>query len=362
MRTPTSPGRPMPTRMRWCPAAMALVVGVAIGTTAFAGVAFGAPTWTTPASITHDTNTNTNNVSCISATFCAVVGGQGAQTYTSGTWSIPAADGGLATGEVSCTTSTFCMAVDSGGNALTYSGGTNWTPANIDSHALISVSCPIPSTTFCVAVDGAGNALTYGSGTWTTTNIDGTTKLTGVSCPTTTFCVAVDSVGNALTYSSGTWTTKKIDTLSGGLSYVSCPTTGFCAATGSLYTLTDNDGAWTTPDLVFTNTPSSVSCATASFCVAIGAFNYSIFDGVSWSLETKADSGVMTSVSCAPTITFCMAVDESGDFVIYGSSTGPPPMVPETPAAILLPVLALGVVGTSTLWVRRRRRNKSPAM
>jgi serine/threonine protein kinase len=61
---------------------------------------------------------------------------------------------------------------------------------------------------------------------------------------------------------------------------------------------------------------NSISCPTASFCVAVDDLgNALIYDGTRWTPTDSIDSG-LTSVSC-PTTTFCAAVDVADSVTLY---------------------------------------------
>jgi hypothetical protein len=100
---------------------------------------------------------------------------------------------------VSCPSASFCALVDGNGNATTYDGSAWSAPTQIDSSILTSVSCA--SASFCVAVDENGGALTFNGSSWSgPVTISSGDRLTSVSCPSASFCAAVDDGGNALIY------------------------------------------------------------------------------------------------------------------------------------------------------------------
>jgi hypothetical protein len=182
------------------------------------------------------------------------------------------------------------VAVDAGGNAFTSEDGTSWSPADIDSNELTSVSCATAS--FCVAVDDDGQASTWNGSGWSSdSDIDNTESFDSVSCTTTPtpFCTAVDNSGHALTY---------------------------------------NGVSWSAPYDFDTNAGLSVSCVTTTSCMAVDdggdalAWDGAGNSGADWS-STGIDTESLDSVSC-PSAGFCVVVDQDGNALVYN---GPAPAV-----------------------------------
>jgi hypothetical protein len=231
---------------------------------------------------------------------------------------------------VACPAAGSCVAVggydDQQGIAQamieTLANGT-WTPAEAplpgpppgpgDFAALLSVSCPAPSS--CVAVgyygqEGRFSALieTLSGGTWTPATAplpagqaDLGAELSGISCPAPGTCVAVGNYSvpgfrqHALaeTLSGSTWTAATVPAPAGitdaELSAVSCPAPGACAAAGEtgrsaggphalLATL--SGGTWTPVSAPLPagasarreSRLSGVSCPATGTCVATGFY------------------------------------------------------------------------------------------
>lgn len=232
---------------------------------------------------------------------------------------------------VSCVSQTFCAVV-----GVIYN--------------TVSTIPPIPLGTF--AASWNGSTLTPVSSPSPTGPDD---ALNGVSCVKTNFCMAVGSelTGTATlieAFNGSTWTVMPSPTPKGGgtLSSVSCAATNFCMATGS--GTKDNpfmeyyDGYnWTiisSPTLTDGGTLSSISCPEISSCVAVGELNTGYdsvatlvedFNGIKWSIVPSPNpiyGGDLTSVSC-PSLSFCMATG-TGDVVYSLGETGyaPTPVVP----------------------------------
>jgi hypothetical protein len=111
--------------------------------------------------------------------------------------------------------------------------------------------------------------------------------LQDVSCPSISLCVAVDSAGNALTSTD--------------------PTAG--------------PAAWTPNDVAGTNGLSAVACPTTSLCVVAGGSEISVSRAPAAGVQAWATSPIryaLTRISCS-TVSFCAAVDQSGDVVISTS-------------------------------------------
>jgi hypothetical protein len=215
-----------------------------------------------------------------------------------------------------------------------------------------------------VAVDGAGNALVStdparGAGTWRTTNIDGTTNLSGVSCPSRSLCVAVGGRDVAVSTdpTSGVWNVllgadrtvgpecgkyAPGEGCSASLTGISCASASFCAATdswGQVISSTNPNGglnAWSRggraegPDL------SDLSCRTESACFGVCSVGFGLLgqdcpgsaygagDVVAWrpgssSISSTIASRPLAAIWCQARSS-CFASDSSGRMV---ASTSP---------------------------------------
>ena len=314
--------------------------------------------WTSSGQI--DASVGITGVSCTSPSFCVAVDNQGnALHYNGSSWAIHNIDtngGGLTA--VSCTTNPtlLCVAVDNGSglnhsSALKSTDGDSWpSPAPVgDNHPLTAVSCS--STTFCDATDNTGAVFHYNSvfsgGTYWHATASSVASSTGVSCPTISFCVVLDNTGAALRYSGGSWSAT-LGSKGRGISATSCPSVSFCVAVdngGNILISVDN---WVTSrtrgvdaNAVMNNgfpvIPSltSVSCPTVSFCAAVDNSGQVLtYNGSTWSAPTivgtvAGSSPVtlvpLTSVSCASP-SFCVAVDgdqtdPTSNIITYNGST-----------------------------------------
>jgi hypothetical protein len=230
------------------------------------------------------------------------------------------------------------MAVDDASPANTFVyDGSGWRSAGaIDSGNVVeAVSCA--SSSFCVAVDDNGGALTFNGSSWSgSVAIDGANQLYTVSCPSSSFCAAGDNASNVVTDNGGNRSVSKISGADGvGLvRSVSCPTPSFCAA--ALDTQNGNDaffyggGTWSDGGVDDSNSyeVASIACpysvSGARLCLAVdGGGNYTYYNGQTWSAPIQIDSAALTSVSCSDP-SFCVAVDDSGNALVNGSTSPPP--------------------------------------
>jgi hypothetical protein len=314
----------------------------------------------------------TTSVSCTvsGGQFCAAVDNAGdlvTMTTPLNNWSQPENIDETFYGRldgVSCPTTSFCAAVDDDGNVVTSidpgGGASKWvSPVDIDgSVPLTGVSCP--SSGFCAAVDVYGQLLTStaptgGASKWSAADIDGTNRLTNVSCASspTLMCAAVDAAGNVLASSdpaggAGAWSVQKTATGGEGgynnfvLGSISCPTAGFCAAVGTdgqALTSTDPTGGaadWKQAEIEDPQeVPEggdqliAVSCTSSTFCAIAdwqgyvvtstdpGSGSWSRVNQIDMNQGTYGGEAIFTSISCAST-TLCASVDVLGN--AYSSS------------------------------------------
>jgi Zn-dependent metalloprotease len=184
-----------------------------------------------------------NAISCPTTSFCvASEEGEGFIRYSTkpsgATWTSLSIGTGAMKG-VSCLSASFCAVVDGTGNihvAVTEKGvkeAPGWKATNIDgTTALKGVACS--STTSCLAVDGSGEVLNLtiaagGEASVSKQKLEGASELTSVTC-TGLICVAIDQGGYAYTSTNGGTSWKKSHGLGGGVRSVSCISATLCAA------------------------------------------------------------------------------------------------------------------------------------
>jgi protein kinase-like protein len=324
------PPRARRSRLRLGAIAVAAVVvvglAVGLGVSRLGGHHTAAASWSGGQRI--DTADGLTSVSCASAGFCAAAdSGGNALTYSGGKWSAPHRLGSDGLSWVSCPTAGFCVATSKGSVLYTYSGGT-WSPPtelfgdNGKPAHLTSVSCT--AATFCMAT-GNMHAYRYSGGTWARgVLVESSNILTSVSCASPQFCAVVDSAGNAYTYSGSSWSPpRRLATT--GMSGVSCPTAGFCMAAGTATPYAYSGGRWSPsgPLITADGGPvhlTSVSCATASSCTATGNADGYAYSGGSWARGVVVHhSNKLTSVSC-PSAGFCVAADSGGNVYTYSAT------------------------------------------
>jgi hypothetical protein len=289
------------------------------------------------------------SVSCGSSSFCAVGdSGGSAVSYSGGSWGPRTAPPGQAFGlnAVSCTSSVFCLAGSSVTTTpRTLNGGATWVSGNTQGvnfpGAIRSVSCAPGSdatTGFCVVVDSSRAAfpssdsgVTFLPGNRPDGVISGASTLNSVSCTSSTSCVVVDAAGKAFYYRGGVlggadWTAANAD-LGRSLKSVSC-------------------------------VPGSPSNQT--FCAAVDSGGYVVETadgGVSWStpalITGSTGTAPLNAVSCV-TASFCVAVDNGGNAyrgapLPAPTNSGTPPTVSNLPAQVGQP-LPLSCADAGVAW------------
>ena len=304
-----------------------LLAGVAL-IVSMSGVAAAATTWTIQASPNVTVpNGEIQAVSCRTVSACTAVGyyldpaGRYvplAQTWNGSSWTqqtVPSPAGAQVPGlnGVSCVSASFCAAVggsdesaesESTGFAELWNGS-SWSLQSLPSPAggtdvvLKAVSCA--SASFCEAVGSytafdtiLSLAEEWNGSAWTvqsTPNQSGTpTQLDGVSCVSATFCLAMDFYGAMAEVWNGTsWAAQSVPYPSGmanpGMYSVSCQSAMSCEAVG-LYDNQDASDAETPFAALWNGTSwqdqsvpnpgalgqilDAVSCASAAFCEAVG--------------------------------------------------------------------------------------------
>jgi hypothetical protein len=291
-------------------------------------------------------NAGVSSVSCVSVTFCEIVGSGGGDIWNGTLWSpqtIPGPSGAGYAG-VSCSSAAFCQAVgqynDSSGNTLsvsatwngTWSAGTTRNPASSAFTTLDGVSCAVAAA--CEAVGdyqpGTSNLIALAesrtAGTWRIQRgaappSAAPNSLSAVSCDSPVFCVAVgshlDSLGLATVALAEAWNGRvwKIQAAASpaiasnglrmSLSGVSCVSPVFCEAVGSS-SLGAGGGAeaWNGTRWTLQSVPggplTSVSCTAARFCLAAGGDGHvDKWNGRSWSAQANTTGFTsLSSVAC----------------------------------------------------------------
>jgi Zn-dependent metalloprotease len=230
-------------------------------------------------------------VSCPSSALCALADGSvegdiGGNVYYAtslgGTWTeaFTPAYGVVA---LSCPTTSFCVDGQEGGGFIRYStkpASTEWFSLSIGTGAMNAVDCL--SSAFCAVVDSAGyvhvantEAKVKEASGWSATDIEGSTALTGIVCTTTSSCLAIDDTGNVIDLtinSSGEATASKED-IDGTNKLTAITCTGLtCVAVDSqgnvlVSSIGGAAGTWKN-EHAFGTDLTSVSCSTGALCVA----------------------------------------------------------------------------------------------
>ena len=201
------------------------------------------------------------DVSCPSASFCAVAGGKNGKVFTStdptsGSWQVSELAGSPNLRGISCGTPSLCVAIGGEGRIFASTdpagGASSWAEAGTPGGpvGLQGVSCA--STLFCAAGNLSGDVLTStdpSAGGWSEANAGTSMRITGLSCPNGSRCVAVDDNGDVLTSTdpsggAGSWHLEKLipfarqpgegeQAPANGLFAASCASTSLCALVGS---------------------------------------------------------------------------------------------------------------------------------
>ncbi len=256
---------------------------------------------------------------------------------------------------ISCPTSSFCAAALNNGQATTYNGSTWTSPQFVANSSLGSVSCV--SSTFCIAVGFGGGAFEYNGSIWENATsspalpwsnpVDSSGALVSVSCTSTTFCIAVDNLGNFLVYLGGSTWSAPAGSGASSLTEISCIAANNCVAigTGNTYTFT---GSWSGPTSHSPVTQfDSISCTSSSFCVAVDNLgNYVTYNGSTWSSPSPTgDSSGINPVSCV-SATFCAAGDQAGHTLVYNGTT----WSLSSPIASTVQIYAMGCASSVFCW------------
>jgi hypothetical protein len=191
-----------------------------------------------------------NSVSCSSPSSCVAVDNAGRAIASTDpaaeAWLTPETidTGGHSLKSVGCVSTPICVAVDTAGRVLTSSAPSEgaWSePRQLDANPgaleLTSVACAPAPANVCAAVDGGGEAFVSASpgphSTWSTTQLESTPQLTGVSCQAAGLCVLVGGgdayVSDTFASLAPSWSSTDIDSPL-ALSGISCTPEGLCAA------------------------------------------------------------------------------------------------------------------------------------
>ena len=225
---------------------------------------------------------------------------------------------------VSCAGARFCVALDRRSDAYVYDGR-GWTgptplagpgaPVGADAP---SVSCT--SATFCMAAPAGGpDAVQWNGTSWSSPVAVSNHGIQGISCAGPSFCAAVDGEGYSFVFDGRQWSGTAGDW--GGIAALSCVGPGFCVSVSGGISVFDG-ARWTAPDqLGTTSLFSGVSCASATFCMAVDTSGQALLYDGSWSAPRQVEpppstaslsAAAPTGVSCGAVGT-CVFVDSAGN-------------------------------------------------
>lgn len=324
--------------------------------------------WSAPAFI--DPGVELTGISCASSTWCVAIDVDGrAIVLSDGSWGLPASIDGQPLTSISCSSVSVCDAVDVSGSIVEWRDG--WSaPESVSNTTLTGVSCSGPS--YCVAVDDTGSAYIESLGVWSgpdqTTSpgltgvsclsdtscfaasvdgnvvalIDGTwapvtmvgsqvDQVTAISCLDGPFCIAVDASGLASVLLGSSWTSMIVDPSAAYVTGISCGGPDDCLATfadGDVETWSGSK--WSDPTATGASSLDAISCVKA-FCMAVGDGGQAAeLNGAHWTKTVTTDSSKsLVAISCVSS-TFCMAVDNSGDVVLWTGTWKPPKSVAQS--------------------------------
>lgn len=220
-------------------------------------------------------------------------------------------------GQVSCGSATVCMAV-SGWNDLAYVWrGQAWSRGRLLPEATYwTVSCATAEYCLVGGYDDEQSedvpTLVWDGHSWSGASFDPTPDV--VQCPAASDCWAINQ-GQPWHWDGTIWTNRPpvLETDA----KMSCPTTTFCVAVDQYGNLAyDQDGTWSTGELVAPMT--ALSCASATSCIGMLADRPGFdatYDGQSWTIARalpKGYGGTVTDISCVGQGT-CMVVDSAGN-------------------------------------------------
>ncbi len=330
-----------------CVSAVLLVAGLVVGAGA--------------ASAARLSNAVFHGVSCVSSTWCVMVGdefGSGStseaiiETWDDHVWTTRVRQAESSYKAISCVSTTHCVAVGylrTGGMyepVADVLDGTTWTfsvlpHVSADGTILYGISCT--SATRCVA---AGQDFFTGGFHATVEVLNGSTwkenllanggEFGSASCASSTNCVASGDVGTAGlldSWNGSTWTRATGPGLSNTFwAGSSCPSTSFCFVAGyrsatTPMALVGRGSTWTAVAVALPSGATSgllngVSCRSASFCMTVGQTDKSGATGLSETWDGHAltrhaapdpsgESGtIFEAVSCTST-TNCVAAGEA---------------------------------------------------
>lgn len=281
-------------------------------------------------------------VSCVSPTFCMAIAGDPnpsgdstvVQLWNGSSWSaqtLPTDSIGDPWG-VSCVSTSFCMVV--GDEIADIWNGTGWSaappamPSGASHDYLTSVSCPAVND--CVAtgeLDPPGTlAEVWNGSTWTVVPTPngsaGMTMIFGVSCAGADFCVAVGQNSGSqspftMQWDGTAWTEMSAAPFAGDggiLGSVWCSSVSWCMAVGANYGTSGNTPTplidqWNGTSWYMESTPAApagydsglntIDCVAMSSCLAVGGYQPASGQPMS-PLVMQDQGGLWTRVS-APT-------------------------------------------------------------
>lgn len=288
-------------------------------------------------------------VSCLAASFCAVVDASGnvhvavteKGVKEAGGWKVTNVDGATPLRSIACTSTTSCLAVDGGTEVLklTIAAGGE---ASVSKAALTgagelnAITC---TGATCVAGDGQGALFTsYDSGSSWGKRYGAGDELTSVSCVSEWLCGAVNDAGDVVTFNpqeAAPHRTQMIDS-GNGLNAASCvPGTTSCVVTdseGNAFYSTNasatGSSAWTSWSGPAGQSPSqAVACPTTTLCViadgkeaAGGNLYYATSFGGAFTSAFSPAAGV-DAISC-PSASLCVAGHDGNGNFAYSNSPG----------------------------------------
>lgn len=214
---------------------------------------------------------------------------------------------------VSCTSATFCMTIAP--TQWSVWNGHTWTaPASLSFNNGAVLACTGPR--FCMATTVYGAVYAWNGSRWTTAvQLGSSTALRSISCPTSRFCAVIGQLGDAWQYNGTSWTKGTVvDAVSdptNGPTTISCADPRFCIVGDGMSQVTQLVGSrWTVPRVIDPTGQGvlSVSCPTSTFCLAVTQTGQAVvWNGIRWMSPVTLTDQALVSASC-PEAGFCIAV------------------------------------------------------
>jgi hypothetical protein len=265
------------------------------------------------------------DVSCISADNCVVVGDDGFITRWNGMELVDETSGvSSRISEVVCINANDCVAIAD--TSILRWDGTSWSTQYTYMYWLWGVTCL--TSNFCVAVGASGGSssppasiLIWNGSTWTFSSppaIPSFTTLRSVYCIDSNNCVAVGG-GNIIRWDGSTWTIEYQNGNIGQIWAVTCLAADDCFATTTNGDLLRWNGTSWSVENITANQLFDIACTSTNNCVAVGDSIILRWNGSMWNTELTP-SVQLRGITCL-NANDCIAVGETNTILRWNGST-----------------------------------------